>query len=194
MAGAAITQCLAPQELDRFTSIVRRYSHDVISTAANLVIAAEVSNKLITNRTAIVLADPKMAVSAVYPFEILRHYGLGFPRVIRRFVWGSQPDDARLVTTHIRHHWYPYDAPKWDQFVKEYIKFVTGHLQPIDRLAKEIAVWAESGALTPPEKSADLRDTISQIPATVERVWALLDSRVAEDRVLPVIEAAARAE
>lgn len=193
MAGDAITQYLAAQELDRFTAIVRRYSHDVISSAANLVIAAEVSNKLITNRTAQVLADPKKVEASTHQFEILRHYGLGFPRLIRRFVWGNQPDDPRLVKTYIRYNWYPYDAPKWDQFVKEYIKFVTRHFQPIDQLGKEIAAWADSGALTSPEKSGDLRDTIAQIPDTVGRVWALLDPSVAEQRVLPVIEAA-RAE
>jgi hypothetical protein len=194
MAGSALTDYLAAKDRDRFAALMRRYSHDVISTASNLVIAAEVSSKLINARTSQMLAEPSTVQMASHPFEIMRHYGLGFPRVVRRFVWGDQPDNPRTVAAHLREHWSPFDAPMWDQFVKEYVKFVTAQFQPIEDLSKEIAEWAQSGALTPPEQSAALRDTLEQLTDTVQRVWVLLDPQVAEEHVLPVIQSAAKAD
>src|SRR5688572_9147280 len=163
MAGAAVTEYLAPQDYARFATLVRRYSHDVMSRFNNLVIATEVCGKLLRNRPTQYLIIPISADEAAQQFDALRNKSLEMPPKIRSFVWGDDPDNRELCEDFTRKRWHPYDAGAWDTFVFDYTRFVGKQLQPLDALVAEIEKWAASGVLTPPEQSAVFLNTMGQI-------------------------------
>lgn len=192
MAGAAVTEYLSAQDYDRFTAIVRRYSHDVISRAANLSIASEICGKLLRMRPEQYLVIPLAAEEAAQPFDSLLALSLDFPKTMRQFVWGDDPDDRAACEDETRQKWHPYDAAVWDTFIFEYIRLATKQLLVIEGWIEQVEGWAQSDDLTPPDQSATLHHTISQLRETLEAVWAMLTPEAADDRITPVIETAAK--
>jgi hypothetical protein len=147
MAAPAITEYLAEQDVERFCNIVRKYSHDVISTASNLAIAAEVAAKLVTRKGDVMLVDPALGGQVTPSLNALLRYAVNFPRPIRRFVWGDNPDDKDASAAYAAQHYMPFDAPVWDWFVGEYIAYVQPYVQSMETLVQEIEDWEGSGAL-----------------------------------------------
>src|SRR5687768_9098544 len=102
MAGQALTDYLAAQDYARFTAVVRRYSHDVSSRAANLTIAAEICAKLLRSRSDQYLIIPLAAEDSAQQFDALLKHGLELPRQVRHFVWGEDPDNRDACEAETR--------------------------------------------------------------------------------------------
>jgi hypothetical protein len=189
MAGPALTEYLAAGDMDRFTAIVRRYNHDILSRSGNLAIGAELASKLLRKRAVSILVYPDMGDLEAGRFDALLKQVLDLSQPIRVFVWGDAPDDPEAVFMQSQ-HWRPFDAAVWDTFVTGYIDFVRGQLKQIEFSVQQIESWTESGVLTPPDQCADFRGTITQIRQTLDEVWAMLSPEAAEEHVAPVIEKA----
>lgn len=187
MAGLAVIEYLAPCELDRFLAIVRRYSHDILSPAANLAIGAEVCGKLLRRRAAQILADPSTAEACAQPFDALLQQTLEFPKAARFFVWGPSPDDQEATRAFAAERWQPYDASVWDIFVAEYIAFISAQLERVEARMHVIEQWMPTAPLTPPDQSADFRSAVEGLRHTLDDVWKRLEPHSAEQHILPVI-------
>ncbi len=186
MASPDIIRFLGEGDRDRFCDLMRRYSHDVISSSANFVVGAELGIKLLQMRGAAILTDPESIESAIQPFELLRHLGLALPRILRRYVWGSDPTNPQATALHVQQNWGPCDAAAWDAFVTGYIARASDQVGPIAGLIADLEAWAESGQLTPPDQSGPMRSTLQQIRQTLETVYGLLTPAAADQRVAPL--------
>src|SRR5688572_16710682 len=131
MAGPALTQYLAAGDMDRFTALVRRYNHDVLSRSGNLAIGAELASKLLRKRGESILIYPEMANLEAGRFDALLQDVLDLSQPIRVFVWGDAPEDPEAVFVRSQ-RWHPFDAAVWDSFVTDYIAFVRNQLKQIE--------------------------------------------------------------
>jgi hypothetical protein len=189
MAGPQLTDYLAAGDMDRFTALVRRYNHDILSRSGNLAIGAELASKLLRKRADSILTYPEMANLEAGRFDALLQDVLGLSQPIREFVWGDAPDDPEAVFVRSQ-RWHPFDAAVWDAFIVQYIDFVREHLKQIEFSVQQIEAWADSDVLTPPDQCGDFRATLASLRETLDAVWAMLDPAAAEQRVAVVVEQA----
>jgi hypothetical protein len=189
MAGPQLTEYLAAGDMDRFTALIRRYNHDVLSRSGNMALGAELASKLLRKRSESVLVNPNMADLEASRFDALLQEVLDLSQPIREFVWGGAPDDPEAVFMRSQ-QWHPFDATVWDKFVADYIAFVRERVKQIEFSVQQIEAWAQSDVLTPPDQCGDFRTTLASIRQTLDDVWAMLNVDAAEQRVAVVVEKA----
>lgn len=183
MAGPAVTEYLRQPDFETFRALVRQYSHDVLSTAANMAVGAQVLIKLVQKRADATLADPSMAPDTLPFLETLLRYAMGLPRVSRHYIWGD-PDEHDLHLDELSAQWRPYDVAAWDKFHAAYAEFMRGQLQEFDSMIQELADWVAAGALTPPDQSRDFRESVEGIRRGLESARSVLDDpAVFEEKV-----------
>lgn len=187
MAGPAVIQYLSKRDFEAFRTLVRQYSHDVLSTAANMAVGAQVLIKLVQKRAGTTLADPRQAPDVLPFLEALLRYAMELPRASREYIWGD-PDEHHLHLDDLRERWNPYDVPTWDRFHADYVAFMQGQLRDLQAMIDELEAWTKAGGLAPPEQSRDFRQTVGGIRRGLDSARSVLeDPAVFEERVAEML-------